>query len=50
MKGFLFGAWIAAAMALAIWHATKGTINIPMVLWGVATFAGWTVLVFAGSE
>lgn len=50
MKGFLLGAWMGAAIVIAIGNAVNGGINLGMVAWGVATFAGWAVLVLAGSN
>lgn len=47
MKDFLLGAWICAAVIIAIGYAIVG-INIGMVMLWAATFAGWAVLVFAG--
>lgn len=50
MKGFLLGAWIGAAMVIAIENAINGGINLGMVVWGVATLFGWAVLVLAGGD
>lgn len=50
MKGFLLGAWIGAALVIAIGNAINGGINLGMVAWGTAAFAGWAVLVFAGGN
>ena len=48
MKGFLLGAWLGAALVIAIGNAINGGIDLGMVVWGIATFAGWVVLVFSG--
>jgi alpha/beta superfamily hydrolase len=50
MKGFLFGAWIGSALVIAIENAVSGGINLGIAVWGVATFFGWAVLVFAGHD
>lgn len=50
MKGFFLGGWMGAALVIAIGDAINGGINLGMVAWGVATFAGWAVLVFAGNN
>ena len=41
---FLLGAWIGAAMVIAIENAINGGINLGMVVWGVATLFGWPYL------
>ena len=48
MKGFLLGAWLGSAMMIAIVNAISGEINFGIAAWGISTFAGWAVLVFAG--
>ena len=50
MKGFLLGAWIGAALFIAISNAISGVFSVGMAAWGVATFAGLAVLVFAGRD
>lgn len=48
MKLFFIGAWISAAVLIAISSVIDGEIPLRLVIWGAATFAGWTMLVLAG--
>ena len=50
MKGFLLGAWMSAALVIAIDNEINGGINLGIAAWGIATFAGWAVLVLAGGN
>lgn len=49
MRSFFLGAWLTAAAIIGYEWEANGTPGVAMLVWFGATFAGWCVMVLAGT-